>query len=489
MTARCPGLGGSCRCEQLAGRPGDQNELDPTEQEFRQTAAYLVVDPDDSATTIAAAQSAARRSRRVVVCHPTPATTSSGQLWVDLLVGMGKTRAWISAPKTPTDGDVLGELVQVWLDAFEVRELIVLRADTLPIELWGELLGFANYRRRLWFVGTRAQPAVPWPTSSTRAPVRISARAFVAHWGCPHTAPVDNTPLAGTRPPDAAAHLRLFTLAADIRRLYPRHAEVLAALNHDLADARDYLARLQTAHLRHPHRGRSRSDAIDAQREWQPDPSRIADPASLAAVINAYMRLARADPDRAVIRLRALQLVLLEHGWHLHAPPEHTALDAAALGGVPTETMDRLNRLSDARHAGPLALAYSTGLPAATLTAIDAGDIAADGGEVVLDHRVWSLQPEAEPFARALRLVGTHRTTPAELTAELQKTAAVLGLPAPPLPELGGPEYPWFAGHRLTINRLPPATVCAPDPVAVSMRSSRYAEHTGALALEHRQWQ
>jgi hypothetical protein len=437
----------------------------------------IVHDPDQSAAISDIAAAVASRNN-VLVCNPSPGGETAAALYTDLLVGLGKDRRLALAEAK--DAARIGALVQVWLRAWEVLDLIVLRADTVPDDVWPVLLSLPI--RRIWLISR-----VRLPETVAAHHVTISAAGFVGHWGCPHqTSRVEAIP--PRRPDVPASALRLFTLLADIRRHTGVAAEDLTAtLCRDIADARAMLAQLCVVHefqgLQFTGNLRDRQDAW---RCWQPNRDRIGDPASLAAALCGYLATTNPrDRTRCTLRLRAVQLALLEYGWLLSARGSDSAVESAPVV-LDTMSAKAINRLTDPSVAGYLALAYSAALPAAVIAQVGGADIQGGGAWVRLEERVWPVHPLAVPFTWALALAAPTRYRPAQLESRLQAAAASVGLPPPSLPPSTATSamHPWLAAHQFTLAALPEVSIAAPDPVDVAFTRAIPGHVSGVVASE-----
>jgi hypothetical protein len=182
----------------------------------------VVVDPDDTACFArAVAALACRRAGRAVV-HTNPRQASVWTLGIDVLCALGKH--W---DRVGQGCDIsIGPLVQVWLRAEQIRDLIVLRAHQVTGNARAWLLDLAGRERiRLWLCApdplSDLDPAVP----------RVAPGAFLAvlrpHRRCHcddlnRPAPPSSANAAPPRLTSATGRL--------LRRLHDPEATALAAV-------------------------------------------------------------------------------------------------------------------------------------------------------------------------------------------------------------------------------------------------------------------
>ncbi|MDQ2708764.1 MAG: hypothetical protein M3Z25_14490 [Actinomycetota bacterium] len=127
-----------------------QNSFDPPVSVLEHAAVRVLWDAGDTDECVTALNARHDLGTGVVVCHPSPATTSTAVLGEDILVALGKR------PGGPAAEGLNGrrwELARWWLAGERVQHLVMLRAHLLPAPLWHSLAELtAATATTLWLV-------------------------------------------------------------------------------------------------------------------------------------------------------------------------------------------------------------------------------------------------------------------------------------------------------------------------------------------------
>jgi hypothetical protein len=196
---------------------------DPASAGAGRPAVTVVVDPAETITFArAAARLACRRAGRIVV-HTSPYQGAPWALGIDLLCALGKH--W---DRTGQGCDIhINVLVDVWLRAERVRDLIVLRAHQLTGKALTWLVDLAHrHQVRLWLLAPDPLDDVD-PAAPRRSPAAfLEAVRLHRHCRCDDL----NRPPPPVPPPATRASALPWATGRLLRRLHDPEAAALAAV-------------------------------------------------------------------------------------------------------------------------------------------------------------------------------------------------------------------------------------------------------------------
>jgi hypothetical protein len=94
---------------------------------------HVVFDPDDSPQCVRLVMRLACPAVGRAVCHPAPTASSSALFAIDLLVTLGKRFDAVRSEHAVRRG---WQLTTIWMQAEQITDLFVLRADRLAARRW-----------------------------------------------------------------------------------------------------------------------------------------------------------------------------------------------------------------------------------------------------------------------------------------------------------------------------------------------------------------
>lgn len=416
-----------------------------------EAAIHIVEDPEDSLGLAQLVAGLANRLQGRAVCRPTPGAGTSAQLAADLLVALGKrfdasrfervlTRAW--------------DLVNIWIEAEQVRHLFVLRAHLQPARAWGELVSLGRRAGvEIWMVCAADRASRDRPVEK---PQVWSPAAFAAHW----LRDKDNGDGDGADDGFPEVPTEDFpTFRASCRRLLdsPAFERVDRVYRASMDETTAWLA------CRQPR-----------SRRMVPPEINVAD----AATQLQGLLVGDCGPAEAVVRLRGAQAVYFRDGWLISFEPTVVPSDSGlvTLGqGLDAVVAARLRRLCTPRSAAAMVLFLVADLRSEALCRLDIGDVAADASSVDVDEWHINVPVYARSLLRALaverRGAGASEDDPlfvhprtggryvgSALRNVLRSVGAKTGISVGVHDSLGSPSGPgaWLGARGMEIIRLDP---------------------------------
>lgn len=418
---------------------------------------HIVEDPEDSLGLAQLVAGLTNRLQGRAVCRPTPGAETSPQLAADLLVALGKrfdalrfervqTRAW--------------DLVDIWIEAEQVRHLFVLRAHLQPARAWGELVSLGQRAGvEIWMVYAADRASRDRPVNK---PQVWTPAAFAAHWiSDDHNGDENGTDIGFPEVPTD----NFPTFRASCRRLLdgPTFERVDRVYRASMDETTAWLA------CRHPGSTTLVSPEID-----------IAD----AAAQLQGLLVGDCGPAEAVVRLRGAQAAYFRAGWLISFRPTLVPSDSGlvTLGpGLDTAAAARLRRLCTPRSAAAMVLFLLADIRSEALCRLDIGNVSTDASRVELGEWHINVPVYARSLLRALlverRRAGASENDPlfvhprtggryvgSALRNILRSVSAKTGISTGSHDSLGSPSGPeaWLRARGMNIIRL--------DPVPAAIR-------------------
>ena len=343
-----------------------------------ESAVHVVEDPEDSLELAQVVAGLANRLQGRAVCRPTPGAGTSPQLAADLLVALGKrfdalrfervqTRAW--------------DLVDIWIEAEQVRHLFVLRAHLQSARAWGELVSLGQRGGvEIWMVCAADRASRDRPVQE---PQLWSPAAFAAHWLSDRDNDSGNGDGDGADLGFPEVPTEDFpTFRASCRRLLdrPTFERVDRVYRASMDETTAWLA------CRQPRSRRLVPPEIDV--------------ADAAAQLQSLL-VGDRGPAEAIVRLRGAQAAYFRAGWLISFEPSVVPSDSGLVNlgpGLDAVVAARLRRLCTPRSAAAMVLFLVADMRSEALCRLDIGDVATDASRV--DVGEWHINVPV--YARSL---------------------------------------------------------------------------------------
>jgi hypothetical protein len=360
---------------------------DPQASVRERGAVRVLWDPGDTRECVTALNARHDLGAGVVVCHPSPATTSTAVLGEDILVALGKQ------PGGPAVEGLNGrrwELARWWLAGERIQHLVVLRAHLLGASLWHSLAELtAATATTLWLV-------------IHQAGVHGEHRAALAAYGYPGTLPVRPWWASLEGLPEPAPAASGFPSVPDIE--FPLFR----------ATARRLLDPAQFARVDQTYRASFLAAREEAQRWNRLGGRRITvEPAQAAALLQRHTVDATSYAEFQT-RTRAVQAGLFTSGFllELHLSSGKPAYGQGLALRLEDSTVARLRGLCSPSAAAALTLQRALGLDARALRALRLRDVLDTGSDLLV-------AVENKHYRVPVRAAGAVRATVMQRLAQL----------------------------------------------------------------------
>ena len=377
---------------------------------------HVVFDPDDSPQCVRLVMRLACLAAGRAVCHPAPTASSSALFAIDLLVTLGKRFDAVRSEHAVRRG---WPLTTIWMQAEQITDLFVLRADRLAARRWQELLDLAEgCRLRLWLINHRPtlRPGHRRVLAAGSFQV-LGLDQFIARWqpaldaeGTSDPARFDGgvaeAELASPAPfPEVPGDEFPLFLAA-CRRLLDEASFAQVDLLYQ--DCHDAASTWLGAHLRRTPRPSTEelraagSDEADLLRLLRGSPQ---PPPPVTEVCALLQQLTTTSSSAAetLVRLRGIQAAFFARGFLLSMQMASGAqIGPADLRPyLDQEVGERLRALCTPLLAAAMTLALVTEMTPAQLCELNLADVAADGATVQVDGDRFAIPAYARSLVRA----------------------------------------------------------------------------------------
>jgi hypothetical protein len=378
---------------------------------------HVVFDPDDSPQCVRLVMRLACPAVGRAVCHPAPTASSSALFAIDLLVTLGKRFDAVRSEHAVRRG---WQLTTIWMQAEQITDLFVLRADRLAARRWQELLDLAQRCcLRLWLINHR--PALRPGHRRVLAAGSFQAlelAQFTARWqpALDAEGTSDHTRSDGgfaeaeqaspaPFPEVPGDDFPLFRAAC--RRLLDEASfdQVDLLYQHCHAAASGWLG----VHLRRTPRPSTEelraagNDEADLLRLLRGSPQPPPPVTEVCALLQQLTTTTSSSAAETLVRLRGIQAAFFARGFLLHMQ----LTSGAQIGPadlrlyLDQEVAKRLRALCTPLLAAAMTLALITEMTPAQLCELNLADVAADGATVQVDGDRFAIPAYARSLVRA----------------------------------------------------------------------------------------